>query len=276
MKLSKYLTNTIAVIFILLGLSGAYFISRSSEKPLLFITKQQSSFNLDNKFFNIFNLGQKRLYSSLLWIATILESDHDHYKGKDLNSWMYIRFLSISNLEPNFLKTYTFGGPYLSIIKDDLEGASVIYDRGLSIYPNEFDLLNSAAFHYQFEKIDHKKSYGLYKKLNAFPNIGLTLVSQFARLESEQGNLSSAFALLSNMYEKQEDKESFLAKKIRTFLYAIKAEADLKCLNSNEKGCLMKDLDNIPYIKKDGVYSAVTPWVPYKIKARLQKQEGQK
>lgn len=271
MKLSKSLSNTIGAIFILLGLSGAFLVSRSSEKPSLFITKQQSSFNIDNKFFSLFNLGQKRLYSSLLWIATILESDHDHYKGRDLNSWMYLRFLSISNLEPKFLKTYTFGGPYLSIIKDDLEGASVIYDKGLVLYPDEFDLLNSAAFHYQFEKIDHKKSYELYKKLNTFSNISPNLVSQYARLESEQGNLSTAFALLTNLYEQQHDKDTFLAKKIRNFLYAIKTETDLKCLNGNQKNCLTKDLNGEPYIKKDGVYSAATPWEPYKTKAPLHK-----
>ncbi len=275
MKLSKSLSNTIGFAFILLGLSGAYLVSRTIEKPSLFITKQQSSFNIDNNFFAVFNLGQKRLYSSLLWIATILESDHDHYKGRDLNSWMYLRFLTISNLEPKFLKTYTFGGPYLSIIKDDLEGASVIYDKGLAIYPNEFDLLNNAAFHYQFEKIDRKKAYDIYKKLNTFPNAGLTIVSQYARLESEHGNLATAFQLLSNIYEKQEDKGSFLAKRIRIFLYAIKAEQDLKCLNSKQKSCLTRDLNNEPYVKKDGVYFAQTPWAPYKTKAPLHKQEGQ-
>ena len=274
MKLSKYLNHTIALTFILLGLSGAYWVSLQSEKPTLFITKQQSSINIDNKLFSFFDLGQKRLYSSLLWIATILESDHDHYKGRDLNSWMYLRFLSISNLEPNFLKTYTFGGPYLSIIKDDLEGASIIYDKGLSIYPDEFELLNNAAFHYQFEKKDHTKSYEIYKKLNTFPNIGMTIVSQYARLESESGNLSAAFKLLTNIYEKQEDKKSFLAEKIRTFLYAIKAEEDLKCLNSKQKNCLIVDLNQEPYVKKNGVYYALTSWVPYKVKAPLHKQEG--
>lgn len=275
MKLSKYLSQLIGTTFILLGLSGASFLSHRIEKPTLFITKQQSSFNIDNNFFAVFNLGQKRLYSSLLWIATILESDNDHYKGRDLNSWMYLRFLTISNLEPKFLKTYTFGGPYLSIIKDDLEGASVIYDKGLKLYPDEFDLLNSAAFHYQFEKIDHKKSYELYKKLNTFPNINPTLVSQFARLESEQGNLSTAFALLTNLYEQQNDKESFLAKKIRIFLYAIKAEIDLDCLNNNRSECDKKDLDGQAYIKRNSIYTAVTPWIPYKTKAPLHKQEGQ-
>lgn len=271
MRLSKSLNNTIGALFILLCLSGAFAVTRSSEKPKLFITKQQSSFNVDNKFFAVFNLGQKRLYSSLLWIATILESDHDHYQGRDLNSWMYLRFVSISNLEPLFLKTYTFGGPYLSIIKDDLEGASIIYDKGLSIYPNEFDLLNSAAFHYQFEKIDHEKSYRIYKKLNTFPNINPTIVSQLARLESKQGNLSTAFALLTNLYEQQIDKESIIAKKIQTFLYAIRAEVDLKCLNENLGNCSAVDLENVPYIKKDGKYFSAKNWVPYKPKAPLHK-----
>ncbi|MBY0413662.1 MAG: hypothetical protein K2Q18_05835 [Bdellovibrionales bacterium] len=223
MKRSKYLSDIFSLTVIGLCLASAYLIAKQTEKPAIVILKQQSSLNINNDFLKYFNLGQKRLYSSLFWVATILESDHDHYKGKDLNSWMFIRFLTVSNLEPKFLPTYTFGGPYLSIIKDDLEGASVIYDRGLNIYPNEYDLLSNAAFHYQFEKIDHKKSYEIYKKLNKNTGKKITQITQLARLESEQGNSKEAFKLLYNLYSKQLDKKSL-------------------CSSDNEKTISHKDL----------------------------------
>lgn len=271
MKLSKSISNIMGVGFVLLGLSGAFLISRTNEKPTLFITKQQSGFNIDNNFFSLFNMGQKRLYSSLLWVATILESDQEHYKGKDLNSWMYLRFLSISNLEPKFLMTYTFGGPYLSIIKDDLEGASVIYDKGLTLFPDNGKLINNAAFHYQFEKIDHNKSYKLYQKLNQLSPTNLTVISQFARLESERGNLENAFVLLSNLYKEQTDKNSALAKKIHSFLYSIKSEIDLTCLNGNKANCATVDLDNEEYVKVGQKFKAKKTWIPFRTKAPLKK-----
>ena len=265
MKLSKYLRDIIGVGFIGVALSGAYFVSRTIQVPPMVITKQQSSLNVDTNFLKYLNLGQSRLYSSLFWIATILESDHDHYKGKNLNSWMYLRFLTISNLEPKFLTTYTFGAPYLSIIKDDLEGASNLYDIGLKLYPNEFDLLSNAAFHYRFEKKDYQKSYDLYKRLSRFTQAKLPQFSSLARLEADQGNLDAAFNLLKNLYDQQKDKDSFLAKKIWSFLYSIRAEQDLKCLNNLAKNCRDHDLNNNLYIKKsDNLYYAKEQWVPYR------------
>jgi hypothetical protein len=264
MKLSKYLRDVISVAFIGAGLSGAYFVSKTLTVPPMQITKQQSSLNLDTDFLKYFNLGQKRLYSSLFWIATILESDHDHYKGKNLNSWMYLRFLTISNLEPKFLPTYTFGGPYLSIIKDDLEGASMIYDKGLSLYPDDYNLLSNAAFHYQFEKIDHDKSYKLYEKLSTSPKATVNQISSLARLKANDGNLETAYELLQNLYSQQPDSNSFLSKKIWGFLYALKAENDLKCLNNKNRNCNLKDLDNDFYIHENDIYRAKKVWTPYR------------
>lgn len=266
MKLSKHLTSILSIALALACLLFANKISQSTPVPPIVINKQTSSLNLNTNFLKYLNLGQSRLYSSLFWIATILESDHDHYKKRDLNSWMYIRFLTISNLEPKFLPTYTFGGPYLSIIKDDLEGASAIYDKGLKIYPENYDLLANAAFHYQFEKVDHQKSYEIYKKLNLMPQAKLNQISQLARIESDRGNLNEAFKLLLNLYSQQKDKDSFLALRVLDFLYAIKAEIDLNCLNSNQTNCSFHDLNNDRYVKINNQYFAKRKWVPYRTK----------
>lgn len=271
MGFSKYLNNSLYTALILLCLYSSFLISKKAEKPLLFITKQQSSLNIDNKFLKYFNLGQKRLVSSLLWIATILESDHDHYKARDLNSWMYLRFLSISNLEPEFLLTYTFGGPYLSIVKDDLEGASIIYDKGLSFYPEEFSLLRDAAFHYQFEKMDYNKSYPLYKKLQSFPHMNPIITSQLARLETQRGQPEVAFYLLKSMYDQLKDKDTILGRKVHENLYALKSEIDLTCLNSHKSNCEYKDFDGYFYVKKNNVYGALKEWKPFRVKKHLNK-----
>ena len=102
MKNSKHISNGLLYLIMGAALVSSWHISQKIEKPALFVSKQQSSFNVDNKFWSNFHFGQKRLISSLYWIATILESDHEHYKGKNLNSWMFLRFNTISGLEPNF------------------------------------------------------------------------------------------------------------------------------------------------------------------------------
>jgi len=129
----------------------------------MFVSKQDSSINFNNNLYAYLNAGLKRFISSSIWISTILESDVEHYKSKDLNSWMYLRFNSISLLEPQFIENYRFGGVYLSIIKDDIVGASKLYRQGLAVYPDDYSLIKNASFHFYFEAKDVQSAYPLLK-----------------------------------------------------------------------------------------------------------------
>ncbi len=265
MKNSKFFANLLIVFFFVATLTASFLALQRSEKPTLFVSKQQSTLNLDKKILNYVNMGQKRLISSLLWVATIIESDHDHYKGKDLNSWMYLRFSSISELEPQFYETYAFGGPYLSVVKDDLEGASIIFRKGLSVYPDDYNLLNKASFHFYLELRDTEESYKIFKKLNQFPKSSPLVKTSLGRIEADKGNLESAFNILTELSSKFKE-EDFIKKKIDEFRYSIKAENDLNCLNTKKVTCDFKDLKNNPYILFNGKYSAQEKWIPYRPK----------
>lgn len=274
MGLSKYFSTTVYIVIAGLALSGARLVSKNQEKPALFVTKQQSTLNLQNNFWQYFHLGQKRLASSLIWISTILESDVDHYKNKDLNSWMFLRFNTISFLEPKFYENYAFGGVYLSIVKDDLPGASVIYDKGLSIYPNDYSLLKDAGFHYYFEVGDYKKALPIYKKLVQINLPSPQIVSTLARLESNIGKKEDALNLLRDRYQQLNDKNSIIALKTYSSMYSLKAELDLECLNSTDsisKTCSLVDLDGERYILAQGKYKAVKDWIPFRIKTKKKK-----
>jgi tetratricopeptide (TPR) repeat protein len=269
MKLSKYLINFLWIGLIGSSLSGAYFIARNIEPPIINVTKQQSSLNLDNNFLRYLNLGQKRLYSSLFWISTILESDQEHYKGKNLNSWMFLRFQTISLLEPKFYENYAFGGLYLSVIKDDLEGASEIYSKGLKIYPNDYNLLKNAAFHFYYEAQDYTKAEVILRQLKTHPKVNPTMISSLARIESQNGNLEDAYKIILESYNSLNDKNDFLGQKIYSNLYAIKSEMDLKCLNNHGMNCSLVDFDKNSYLKNaDGIYQAQKKWIPFRIKTK--------
>lgn len=269
MRNSKYFSNAPLYLIAVASLISSYFISQKFEKPTLFITKQQSSFNLDNKFWSAFHLGQKRLISSLYWVATILESDHDHYKGKDLNSWMFLRFNTISILEPKFYETYAFGGPYLSIVKDDLSGASIIYDKGLEQYPDDYKLLRDAGFHYYFETEDLKKARIIYNKLSLHPKTNPLIISSLARLETESGNKEFAYKILSSKYEEIKHKPNFLTAALEKNLYALKAEIDLECLNAKSSGCSMVDFEGRAYLSRNGHYQAQKEWKPFRVTGKV-------
>lgn len=271
MKTLNHLKNYYVVVLALMFFAVGFKINRNLSKPYIVIAKQDESLNLNDEMIQKFNLGFKRLESSLLWISTILESDIDHYKKKDLNSWMFLRFNTISKLEPKFYENYAFGGLYLSIIKDDLAGASIIYDKGLKIYPNDFFLLKDAAFHYYFEVGDFDKSYELYSKLKNHPKSNPILISNLARLESERGNLEASYSMLIEQYKRYQKTNSFIAEKIHEHLYSIKAEIDLSCLNQDKhkfKKCDLVDFDQELYLLSNNKYSAKKKWVPYRVKSK--------
>lgn len=269
MRINKLTSNLFSVLIIVVFLSGSFVIAQKYEKPSLFITKQQSSVNLDETFWRFLNLGQKRLFSSVLWIATILESDHDHYKGKDLNSWMFLRFKNISTLEPLFYENYYFGGQYLSIIKDDIEGASYIYKKGLEAYPYDIPLLKNAVFHFYYEAQDYNSSLKVLKMLKQHPEVNPMMLTSLARIESQRGNLEDAFTVLKDAYDSLKIKDSFLGDKISSQLYAIRAEIDLKCLNETHEKCSPLDLEGRAYIKSEkGIYIAPKEWKPFRIRKK--------
>lgn len=205
---------TMALIFIFC----ANLIHHQNAQPILEISKQESTLNLNNKIIH-FNFGLKRFLSSLLWVETTLNSDHDKYKKKDLNSWMYLRFDTILKLDPKFLRAYIFGGQYLSVVKDDPMGAKEIYDRGLAMYPNDYDLNYFAGFHYFHEIHDPKKTIELYRKIANHPKAPQFLASTVASLmKTENYSIQDALMLLVQSYYHVQDptmKEEYRKKIVK-------------------------------------------------------------
>ncbi len=257
----KYLPNYIIILLLLLT-SG--YLNTVITKPLLKIDKQQSALNFNDNLVRIISTGQNRLISSFLWIATLLESDLDHYKKKDLNSWMYLRFNSITNYDPLFLRAYQFGGQYLNIVKDDLIGSKKIFDKGLALYPNDYELIFNSAFLHAFELSDYKRAVSLYKKIEDHPKSPSYIKSLIARIQFEvTEDPKQVLEILQEMY-KNESEETILRKRLKDDIYALKADIDLKCLNFNLKNCNLVDANGEPYIMREKKYFAPKPYTPYR------------
>lgn len=220
---------------------------------------QDSAINLNESFTKFITFGHGRFLGAVTWVTTLLEGDLEHYMKKDGNSWMYHRFKSISIYDPRFYENYRYGGQYLSIIKDDIKGATSIYDKGLKFYPDDFELNYHAGFHYYFEAGLIKKAIKSYEslfkdneKVKQFP----LLPSILAKLKAENGNPEAAFEGLKEYYDKLPSDSRFKERFFNT-LYSLKAKKDLKCLNgTNTLSCDKFDFGGTPYKKEKGSYYA--------------------
>jgi len=249
----------------LLSIAGT--IHNLTKKPQLVIPKQDSALNINTNLLVLMSAGNKRLFSDLLWIQTLIESDLDHYKKKDLNSWLYLRFSAIQALDPKFYENYNYGGQFLSIIKDDLEGANELYVKGLRQYPDDYKLNFQAGFLNYFERRDFVTAKKYLEKILDHPKSPDYLRSIIHKLEySINKDLNAIFELVQVNYNEQKDSD--LKKRLRRDLYVIRAEIDLECLNSNLGNCRNLDLDGRQYVKRGGRYETEKPFVRYGIKTR--------
>ena len=131
-------------------------INNSIKKLPINYNYQKYSINFKRAYTDFLNIGLNSFFSKFLWISTVLKLDSTHYKKKDLNSWLYLKLSTITDLDPNFYDAFLYGGQYLSIIKDDPLGAESIYKKGLKNFKDDFWLNLNAGYNAFFE-LDKKK-----------------------------------------------------------------------------------------------------------------------
>lgn len=234
----------------------SYKAGQLHDKPIIKITKQESAININEEIALILSMGQARMIADFLWITTLIESDVDHYKQKDLNSWIFLRFKSLLTFDPRFLKAYRFGGQYLSIVKDDLQGAAYIFEQGLKKYPDDYDLNFNAGFLYAFELEDYEKAIPIYEKIVTYPQAPPFIKTLLGKLKYEASHSKEdIFTYLFKIYNETQ-KDEYIFHKLEQDLYSLRAEIDLECLNLGKSNCKHIDFFGNPYIKTSGKFKS--------------------
>ncbi len=251
-------------------------IHQRTKKPLIQISKQDTALNVNKNLLVFISAGNKRLFSDLIWIQTLIESDLEQYSGKDLNNWLFLRFMTIQALDPDFYENYVYGGQFLAIVKDDLEGANVLYSKGILKFPEDYKLNFQAGFMNFYERGDFKTALKYLSKIENHPNSPTFLKSIINKLKYGISNdLEATFQLVHLNYEST--KDAHLKERLWKDLYAIRAEIDLNCLNHGQINCHYKDFNGNPYIKKTDGYHSAQLILKYGIKIRnLDKGQTQK
>ncbi len=226
-------------------------INKNNPKPNIEIFKQDSAITLNRNLLLLFNLGNKRLIADLIWIQTLIEGDEEHYSKNDLNSWMYHRFMSIADLDPNFYENYLHGGMYLSIVKDDPVGASEVFERGLKLYPNDYSLNYNLGYCLIFELGEKERGLINFEKILNHKNLPSFFPSIVNKIRFEiSGDYDAAMFFLQNRLH--QSKDASIRDKLKSEIYSLKAERDLNCLNNNKIKCELLDYDGVPY--KQDIY----------------------
>ena len=258
-----FITSLLAILFF----GFALIVNLNLKKPEIIVDKQDSALNFNTYFIKLMAIGNKRLISDVLWVQTLLESDETQYKNNDLNSWMYLRFKNIAELDPEFYQNYLWGGMYLSIIKDDRLGAAEIFERGLKYYPNEYELNYHAGFNYYAQLQNYEKAYDLFNKIQTYPQAPMHLKTLTAKLHFQKSlDYDDTIEILIGLHDNTKDE--VVKKRIYLNIYSLSAERDLNCLNLKKENCNKKDIQGDDYIFSEGKFKSQKAFAPYRIHQR--------
>lgn len=116
--------------------------------------------------------------------------------------WVYTMLNSITDIEPHFKIAYDTGAVLLSVLVDDREGARLIYDKGLAIYPNDWELNFRAAYHYLWE-LQEPQQAAIYFDKAARNGAPPWVTALSAALFTKVGNARFAKIILEDALQKR-------------------------------------------------------------------------
>jgi hypothetical protein len=111
------------------------------------------------------------------------------------SSWGFKMLDAVTKLDPLFKMPYMAGAMALSVLVEDYKGASVIFERGLEAYPDDWQLNYRAAYHFLFDVSDMAKAARLLEQASDRGG-PVWLKSLAARLYSKTGQLELGLVTL--------------------------------------------------------------------------------
>lgn len=256
MLLTSKATPTSLLYLTALGLGlGAFYYNSKSPALKFEVDLQKHNLTPRTSVLRYSSVGLKRAIADITWIHTLMESDTEHYKARDLNSWMYLRFASIAELDPRFYENYNYGGQYLMIIKDDLLAAETLLKTGLKHYPDDISLNWQLGFLFAIEKNEPLKAMPYLDRIRFNPKRPTMFDSLYTRIANGALGPKEAYEYAFEVWKSHQDG-THIKKRLALLLYTLKATIDLECLNQSQKNCSRLDFEGLPYQYRDGEWKA--------------------
>jgi tetratricopeptide (TPR) repeat protein len=119
-------------------------------------------------------------------------------------SWVYQMLDRITDLDPKFHLAFQAGGTMLSLLVNDREGAQALFNKGLRIYPDDWNMNYRAGYHQLFEMKNEAKAaqYFLKASQNGAP---AWLAQLAARLYTKQGKAEIGKVILEDFKKNNPD-----------------------------------------------------------------------
>lgn len=155
-------------------------------------------------------VGMQYAFADSLWLRAVQDFDYCEQKTNEheckSKSWLFQTLNLATEVDPVFEPTmYRSGGLALSVIISDYEGASVIFDKAVAQYPDDWNIAYAAAYHALYDLKDKMKAARLYEQAakHGAPTWVYTLAG---RLAVDEGEIEYSRKILEEMIATNKDE----------------------------------------------------------------------
>ncbi|HEX4925994.1 MAG TPA: tetratricopeptide repeat protein [Bdellovibrionales bacterium] len=183
------------------------------------------------KYAERFHFGYAEPMADVMWIRLLQDLGACRTSGEmqDLPGdevatchmgWTYRMADAITTMTPRFRMVYDAAGTLLSVVGGDREGARLIFEKSLKVFPDDWQLHYRAAYHYLHEIKDYRRAGELMHRaadLGAPPWV----YALAARLYTREGRAELARTILLDFLER--NPEGYAADRARLRLKEIES-----------------------------------------------------
>ncbi|MBE8221942.1 MAG: hypothetical protein HAW60_04345 [Bdellovibrionales bacterium] len=194
------------------------YINKSYTAP----KKTQNTVLYPPAYMSLFSFGYADYYADILWLRLIQDIDFcEKGKNKCSQGWAYKMLDTITELSPKFRSAHSSGALTLSVLVNDIAGATKIFHKAIKQFPDDWEVLYRAAYHFLLEEKDNVIAAKLLQRSakNGGPN---WLYSLASRLHKKEGSLLLGIISLES-YLKSLKKQKNI-KKVKKRLFLLKKE----------------------------------------------------
>jgi hypothetical protein len=181
-------------------------------------------------------LGLRLIAADLVWIDTLIKADVE--KEKDQRGALYRTVETIVALDPDNVIAYYIGGLYLSVIKDDVKGATALLLGGARYLDargqrmaGDWMIYFTLGYHLLFEEHDIDGSSEWFQKAGACEDAPFYVKATAQQFTTEKGMLEGGARMLSDFYRKLKTPEE--KRRVERKMLEVGARQEL--LDLNEK-----------------------------------------
>lgn len=173
-----------------------------------------------NNYIKYFSFGNNSQIADVFWMRFLQELDaynelniaEPHLCPDKISSWHFHIMNVAMDLDKKFYEVMVYAPMLVSITIGDSAGASVLFDKSVVNFPEDWRILYRASYQAQIEERDHKKAADLLYRAGKHGAPGWVM-SLAGGLYNETGNRQMAEQIYKELLETNSDPE--VAKRLK-------------------------------------------------------------